>query len=72
MKHQSDTSAARADVRASREFYVNPEIGRSRSALTDDIREVNAEARKRGNNQLTNEDQNARRRNLRTARARIN
>jgi hypothetical protein len=69
MKRKTDTPAATSGTRT---FYVNKEVGRGRREITDDLRELSAETRKRTNNKLPTEDQAARRRNLRDARSRLN
>jgi hypothetical protein len=59
-------------MRKTREFISNAEYGKDRDQLTDEIREVNAETRKRTNNRVDLEDQQWRHRNLREARDRLN
>lgn len=59
-------------MRKTREFISNAEYGKDRDQLTDEIREVNAETRKRTNNRVDTDDQQWRHRNLREARDRLN
>lgn len=59
-------------MRKTREFISNAEYGKDRDQLTDEIREVNAETRKRTNNRVDTDDQQWRSRNLREARDRLN
>lgn len=72
MKQPANTDTSKSRIGKTREFYPSGEYGKGRGQLTGEVREVNAETRKRSNNGLDCEDQNWRSSNLQEARSRLN